>query len=951
MQPTRLILFAALALLWPATTAADPPVKVLGRAEGLPSNQVQALALDRQGVLWFATPSGLARYDGARVIVYSRNEGLSTPGLRTITLLPDGRLAIGSDIGIDIVEPDGTLHPLVDPVAWRFGFVDHIAPDFSGRVWLGTAEGLVQWSPDGAVVQVADSAVRGKLVEEVMVDRADNVWIAGPQLGLMVRRSGRWEDLPPENWADVGRILSLAETPDGSILIGGERGLAVIPPREVPWLPSTRGVPRQPISAMLPTDTGVWMGIGGRLVLYRSRGDRWVEESSLSSNSIVHQIQADGYGNVWVATDNRGALKVSALRSAIADIELPCPGGVFAIRETPASGLLVGGDNCSARLDLAAGRADRIAALDGRKVWDLTVDRRGALWVATERGLSRVGRDGDLLPVGRRDPILAAPSRVILERDDGLWVGTRLGLAVVRQGRITSITDAAGRSPGYVYTLLEDAAKNLWVGTIGAGLWRERNGALQSVRAAGLPETGNVYAIAEGNDGMLAVVIDDRIILLSPGGLSRPLAVSEEPIAGWSAAFAGTDRLWVGGTSGLVEYDIATGDEVRRVTPSMGLAGREFTTSRSLLVGRDGRLLAGLNEGLSVVDPRALDVFRIPPEVKPGRIQWLNASPDSTDGLVVVRSGRWTLDVEWFSAWFIDEENLRYRHRLAGFDPDWSPPSAQSSLQYLALPAGDYRLEVEAYSPLLGWGPASTILELRVKPPWWATTYARAFYFLIGAGAILLLVRWRNRQLVRRTQELEQRVRERTHDLEHANEQLVALNQQLDSISRRDALTGLANRRQFDEVLAHEFQRADRTDTPTAMLVLDIDHFKAYNDSYGHPSGDACLVAIARVLEVSIRDGGDLVARLGGEEFAVLLPNAGKETAQVVAERLREGVAALPTVHDDQSAVLQRPITVSVGFAVAELARDMTPETLLHEADQALYRAKAEGRNRVVYAS
>ena len=156
-------------------------------------------------------------------------------------------------------------------------------------------------------------------------------------------------------------------------------------------------------------------------------------------------------------------------------------------------------------------------------------------------------------------------------------------------------------------------------------------------------------------------------------------------------------------------------------------------------------------------------------------------------------------------------------------------------------------------------------------------------------------------------------------------------------MSRHDALTGLANRRAFDAFLLEAFNRARRYGRQLSLLTIDIDHFKSYNDSFGHPAGDEVLRGAARVLAHVARES-DLVARLGGEEFAIVLPETGVVGAYALAERVRESVAALK---------LRRVVTVSVG--VATLAGSTpTAEALLEESDTALYTAKSNGRDRVV---
>lgn len=174
------------------------------------------------------------------------------------------------------------------------------------------------------------------------------------------------------------------------------------------------------------------------------------------------------------------------------------------------------------------------------------------------------------------------------------------------------------------------------------------------------------------------------------------------------------------------------------------------------------------------------------------------------------------------------------------------------------------------------------------------------------------------------------------------------LEAQLETLARTDALTGLANRRALDEALDLEWRRARREGTALSLVMLDTDHFKAFNDANGHQAGDDCLRTIARSIGQAVRRAGELAARYGGEEFALVLPSTGPEQAAALAEQLRREIEALGIPHP-QSPTSDR-VTVSVGVATA-LAADgaslKMPDGLLEAADRALYKAKASGRNRV----
>ena len=165
-------------------------------------------------------------------------------------------------------------------------------------------------------------------------------------------------------------------------------------------------------------------------------------------------------------------------------------------------------------------------------------------------------------------------------------------------------------------------------------------------------------------------------------------------------------------------------------------------------------------------------------------------------------------------------------------------------------------------------------------------------------------------------------------------------------ISTIDELTGLANRRAFDTFLDEEWRRALRDKSQISMLMIDVDFFKQYNDTYGHLKGDECLKAIADVLERVTRRPGDKVARFGGEEFVVIFSSADYQYAVSIAEQIRMEVEALKIPHEKSD--INSFVTISVGVALIVPNQNMSPIDLIKSADQALYRAKEEGRNRVV---
>lgn len=176
----------------------------------------------------------------------------------------------------------------------------------------------------------------------------------------------------------------------------------------------------------------------------------------------------------------------------------------------------------------------------------------------------------------------------------------------------------------------------------------------------------------------------------------------------------------------------------------------------------------------------------------------------------------------------------------------------------------------------------------------------------------------------------------------------IKLKQQADDLrrlSRLDGLTGLANRRRFDELLQINWSRSGRTGSPLSIILLDVDFFKQYNDTFGHQKGDECLQQIAKVLGSSLKRMDDLAARYGGEEFICLLPHTSEEGAYEIAETLVSSVRSLNLAHE--SSKICQTVTISAGVATASEFQGIKAPSLVEIADQALYRAKEKGRNQV----
>lgn len=215
---------------------------------------------------------------------------------------------------------------------------------------------------------------------------------------------------------------------------------------------------------------------------------------------------------------------------------------------------------------------------------------------------------------------------------------------------------------------------------------------------------------------------------------------------------------------------------------------------------------------------------------------------------------------------------------------------------------------------------------------------------LVIIGLLLLIASYLINKYRRLSQKLEADVTKRAHELRLTNELLREANAELAMMAMMDGLTGLTNRRGFDLAYEKAWETSKREKQTLALIMIDIDHFKQFNDTYGHLVGDGCLIRVAQKLKSFLNETGHLISRFGGEEFIILLFDTNEDTAAVLAEEMRKEVEAL----EIEESNITSEITISLGVAATIPNDNLHPESLIDIADKALYQAKKEGRNKVL---
>jgi len=468
-----------------------------------------------------------------------------------------------------------------------------------------------------------------------------------------------------------------------------------------------------------------------------------------------------------------------------------------------------------------------------------------------------------------------------------------------------------------VFSLFQDSLGNMWFGTNGGGLSMYRSGKFIT------------FTIRDGlPDNVIYHILEDRNQNL------------------WMSSNKGIFSL------GIKELDDFASGKVETLNPDIydltdGMRTLECNggSSPAGCFSRDGKVWFPTLKGAVMIDPEKLSKSEKPPPIKIEDVIADNARVLLSQKITLLPGTR-RIEFHYAALTFIAPDKVRFKFKLEGFEKEWIDAGPRRTAYYTGIPPGHYSFGVKACSSQGVWNDEGDSFKFYLKPYFYQTAL---FYILCGlfiTGVIAGGYRYRVKQMKAREKRLTLLVEKRTKELSDVMHQLEGANQELERISLTDRLTDLANRRHFETVLDQEWRRSVREGYPMSLVMVDIDFFKAYNDTYGHPRGDECLKQVAGALRESVYRPGDLVARYGGEEFVVILSNTDSSGASVVAERIRVKVEERGIPHSQSS--VSECVTVSAGVATVVPDRDSLADMLISAADQALYEAKQKGRNRVV---
>ena len=555
----------------------------------------------------------------------------------------------------------------------------------------------------------------------------------------------------------------------------------------------------------------------------------------------------------------------------------------------------------------------------------------GTLWLVTSTGVMHYNPATGSVQTYRHDPAnpnsrsITSASDVLEDHQGRVWMVDQDGLG------LDMLELASGKFSNYRYE-------------------PNKSTGLSSDRATRLHEDdrGNLW-IATPNGLNKATVQADGSLHFRFWGKKDGLPFTSV----YSMEHDAAGNIWLTTDVGISRFDPGN-EKFTHYSTSDGTTGN-FANCLSL-ADKDGVLYFGSINGITAVTPQAVRVNMQPPQIAITDISVFNQSlHGATRGEQVDIEGSifdpkaltlsWTESVfaiEFSALQFDAPELIRYAYRLEGFDRDWVETDALHRIAtYTHLDPGQYVFRVKAANSKGIWNDTGIALPVTISPPFWMTWWFRLVIVATLLGSVATAYRLRVRQLVKQRQALEALVVARTAELKEYNEQLA-------NLSMTDGLTGIANRRRFDEVLASEWNRAKRTQHPISVAMLDVDWFKKYNDHYGHQAGDECLRQVAKTFAANVRRAGDLAARYGGEEFVLIAPGSDSAEVMNVAAAIQHALERLELPHAMSPC---GRVTASIGVASVIPAEHDSPDTLLKKADEALYQAKEQGRNRAIAES
>ncbi|MGH8107674.1 MAG: two-component regulator propeller domain-containing protein [Arenimonas sp.] len=999
----------------------DANFETIGDRSSIYDGVVTTLAQDASGFIWIGTPNGLIRFDGYqfRRYAFDPSDPYSIGGnfIRVLLLAGDGKLWIGTDAdGVSVFDPatgrfSRFMNDPNDPTSLQAGSIRSLAEGADGEIWMGsTGGGLSRFQKSTGKFQRFDnkggeaSAPDDNRIASLHIDSKGSLWI-GTWNGLsrLKRGSNTFEAIYSDTTSPgslAGKTIRTVFTAnDGRLWIGTNDGEVIImnsgDMMDAGSVQSRQLIGGTILAISQPVRDRIWVGHTSGIDVYDLDGTKLIRSfrndptnpDSLTASEI-RALLMDRAGSLWVGSFGGGIQRVNMADDSFRVIR----------QERSASNAVntVNVLSVTSVLELANGQlwlgtaANGVSVLDpslkpvvtlhqklpGERISDdmvtgLAQTTAGTVWVGTERNLFRyVDSTSGLQRDTTSDGLQGASVRRMLAGKNGeLWIGSTDGLFVVEANEqtIARIADINGKGvTGSVNAISETTDGGMWVGT-NAGLYYRAANSRQLVQV----EFEKGFALSHVSVVGLLVDSKQGLWVDTPHGLHRMLRWN-----GKQAAFESVSARYkiAGGPYGANLLEDSQGriwthkfiyDPKQHSVYELNRAdGIFFGTGwfRSYAKTGDGKFLYGGSQGLLIIDPARFKPWSYEPPLVATELrvsgERQSLSKLSSSGITLLPEQR-GFSLEFSALDFTSPRLNRYAFQLVGQDEDWVETDANLRVaSYGNLWPGKYLLKIRGSNRNGVWSDKILEIPVQVLPAWWQTWWFFLVCAVLAVASIIALIHARTTYLRSKRAELEEKVLQRTNELETMAHALADKSRALEEASLADPLTGLRNRRFFDQHIQADIENCfrfhdERRDVNAVhegvkgmvFFLIDIDNFKQVNDIQGHAAGDAVLVEVSQRLRHVFREA-DYLIRWGGEEFLIITRSTAAEDAHILAERVRSHIV---DNHFDLGDGISLTKSCSIGFAcfpfMPHSPRALGWHEIVEIADIALYAAKRAGRN------
>ncbi len=985
-------------------------VSLLTEEDGFVSSEIYSIIQDNQGLLWFGTgENGIMRYDGRKVTLFEfdsiNSNGLSDNDAGNLMLDRNGKLWVGTWGGganFYDLQTGKFQHFINDPLrinSLSSNRIQSLFHDQSGSIWLGSYDrGLSRYLGNNTFEHIkkvddVSTSLSHNRIWDIEDNGNDNLWVATSfGLNLYDKNNKTFSHFFPEpnNPTPTGanEIRSILKTSKGKIYVGTQNGPFDFDKESGIFTPlkTLNNEVLGQINSMIEDQSGYIWFVSSKGLFRQSSTGPDIQQFDLGQNNGLRIIFEDSSRTIWVTSENHGIYKIVPHRKfkSINSAALVPPNGIAVdangdLLIVSSSSQLYKWQTSSKKLEtLSSSIFSEENGYGANRLLERPIlfpDGNDNLWIAQDNGLARYNlttKIVDLIKYPKSDSNykeFRELRALNIDKNGNLWIGTYKN-GVYRYDPINKhfihLDASLGLSHPEVLGIFKDREQNIWVGTgDGVNLWEEKSQRFISFKSEKNKPNSlagkTVQDIHQSSDGNIWIATQKGLNLFIPetntfkhfgkkNGMPTSLirAIEDDK----------NGQLWLTTNKGISKLNPLTG-EVTNFDSYNGLLGVNYYQN-GLVKGSDETLFTSSQRGIEFFN--TLDVETNDSEYnlvltgfnKMGKAVKLE-TPYSYVKDIELTYLDYFFSFEFSVLDFVSPNKNLYSYKLEGYDDSWIDIGNRNIVSFTNLDGGSYKFLVKATNSTGNWGKQLLSINLHVSPPPWKTWWAYIFYFLSILIAISVSIYFRTRihqiEIDRQKQfvlTLEEQVAEKTASLNEQASDLITVNQQLKILTYQDGLTGLYNRRYFDKQLEIEISRHFRQKQPLSLIIGDIDHFKLFNDLYGHQKGDDCLRQVARCIRTSVARVTDANCRYGGEEFAIILPNTSVDESTLVAERLCSDIETMKIPHEESET--SAFVTLTLGVVTIPSDEETSVDSIILSADNALYLGKSSGRNNVTRA-